>query len=81
MKHYMMLSDLYGRIGQMLRENGDAPIGTIKTPLFPNEPHLPIDYVMPTYLTFAHVITKIKGVNISTYELIVEEGDYKITSL
>lgn len=22
-KHYMMLSDLYGRIGQMLREHGD----------------------------------------------------------
>lgn len=25
-KHYMMLSDLYGRIGQMLREHGDAPL-------------------------------------------------------
>ena len=47
MKHYMMLSDLYGRIGQMLKEHGDAPIGTIKTPLFPNEPHLPIDWVKP----------------------------------
>lgn len=26
----MMLSDLYGRIGQMLAEYGDAPIGTVK---------------------------------------------------
>ena len=40
-KHYMMLSDLYGRIGQMLKEHGDAPIGTIRTPMFPDEPHIP----------------------------------------
>ena len=42
-KHYMMLSDLYGRIGQSLREHGDAPIGRVKTPMFPNEPHHPLE--------------------------------------
>ena len=33
MKHYMMLSDLYGRIGQMLNEHGDAPIGKVRIPI------------------------------------------------
>ena len=73
MKHLMMLSDLYGRIGQMLNEHGDAPIGTIKTPLFPNEPHLPIDWVKPLYCTFNHVTTEIEGVKINTYELTVNK--------
>lgn len=73
MKHYMMLSDLYGRIGQMLREHGDAPIGTLRTPLFPSEPHLPIDWVKPLYCTFNHVVTEIDGVEIRNYELKIED--------
>ena len=72
-KHFMMLSDLYGRIGQMLREHGDAPIGTTKTPMFPNEPHIPIDYVEPMFCTFTHVTTNIDNVKINTYELTIEE--------
>lgn len=70
MAHHMMLSDLYGRIGQMLREHGDAPIGTIKTPVF--TPHLPIDWVKPTYCTFTPVTTEIDRVKIKTYELNIE---------
>lgn len=73
MKHCMMLSDLYGRIGQMLKEHGDAPIGIIKKPLFSNEPHLPIDCVKPLYCTFNHVTTEIERIKINTYELIVDE--------
>ena len=72
MKHVMMLSDLYGRIGQMLAEHGDAPIGTIKTPVFPQEAHLPIDWVNPIYCTFAHVTNEIYGVKINTYELLID---------
>lgn len=33
MGHTMMLSDLYGRIGQILKEHGDAPIGSFKQPM------------------------------------------------
>ena len=73
MKHVMMLSDLYGRIGQTLREYGDAPIGTIKTPLFPNEPHLTIDWVCPLFCTFTHLTTEIDGVKINTYKPTIEE--------
>lgn len=71
-KHYMMLSDLYGRIGQMLREHGDAPIGTLKTPMFPDKPHLPIDWIEPIYPTFSHVRNDINNVIIENYELYVE---------
>lgn len=74
MAHLMMLSDLYGRIGQMLSEHGDAPIGTIRTPLFPNEPHLPIDWVKPLFCTFNHVTTEIDaGVKVNTYEITIED--------
>ena len=69
----MMLSDLYGRIGQILREKGDAPIGVFKTPMFSNEPHLPIDYIEPVYCTFSHVTTNMNGVLIKNYELIIEK--------
>lgn len=73
MKHLMMLSDLYGRIGQMLEEHGDAPIGVIKSPLFLNELHLPIDWIKPLYCTFNHVTTDIDGIKIKNYELAIEE--------
>ena len=73
-KHYMMLSDLYGRIGQMLREHGDAPIGKVRQPIqFPDESHLPIELVEPTFCTFTHVTTNINNINIKTYELVIEE--------
>lgn len=38
----MMLSELYGRIGQVLQENGDAPIADFRTPMF--EPYLLKDF-------------------------------------
>jgi len=68
-----MLSELYGRIGQMLRENGDAPIGNFREPMFPNEPHLPIDYIEPLYCTFTYVITDKDGAKIRSYELLTEK--------
>ena len=71
-KHYMMLSDLYGRTWQTLREHGDAPIGKVKAPLFPNEAHLPIELVEPHYPTFSHVTTDVGGVMIETYEVNIE---------
>lgn len=63
-KHYMMLSDLYGRIGQILREHGDAPIGQVRTPLFPDEPRHPIEWVKPLYCEVTQFNTEIDGVNI-----------------
>jgi len=71
-KHYMMLSDLYGRIGQILREHGDAPIGKFKAPLFPNEAHLPIEWVEPEYVNVSHITTDVDGVKIKTYEVNIE---------
>ena len=71
-KHYMMLSDLYGRIGQMLREHGDAPIGKVKTPTFPNEVHLPIEWVKPAYVNVYHVTDEVDGVKIKTYEVNID---------
>lgn len=75
MKHHMMLSDLYGRVGQMLREQGDAPLGVIETPHSPNDPHLPIDWVKPIYCNFHHVTTEIDGVKINTYGVSVVDDD------
>ena len=72
-KHYMMLSDLYGRIGQMLQEHGDAPIGKYKSMLFPNEPHLPIDYINPAYCTVTYVTTNVNNMTIKNYELIINK--------
>lgn len=74
MAHVMMLSDLYGRIGQTLREHGDAPIGIVKSPLFPNEPHLVDDYIYQMYCKVTHVTTEINGVEIYTYELLIDDG-------
>lgn len=72
-KHYMMLSDLYGRIGQMLREHGDAPIGRFRMPMFPNEAHLPIDWIKPLYCNFSCVTTEIGEMKIKNYEIIIDE--------
>jgi hypothetical protein len=76
MKHYMMLSDLYGRIGQMLNEHGDAPIGKVRTPVKFQDERLTTDkWVEPMYCTFTPILTDIGGVKIKTYELnIIDEG-------
>ena len=73
MKHLMMLSDLYGRIGQTLREHGDAPIGRVKSPMFPNEPHTTADWIKPIYCSFNLVTTKMDRIEIKTYEPVIEE--------
>lgn len=72
-KHLMMLSDLYGRIGQMLAEHGDAPIGRVVTPPFLDEPHIITDFIQPIYCDFTHVTTEMNGVKIKTYEPSIEE--------
>lgn len=69
MKHVMMMSDLYGRIGQTLREHGDAPIGYVKRPLFSDGVHFPMDYIQPVYCEVAPVTTEIDGIKIKTYEI------------
>lgn len=72
-KHLMMLSDLYGRIGQMLAEHGDAPIGRVVMPMFPDQPHIIADFIQPIYCDFAHVTTEMYGVKIKTCEPVIEE--------
>ena len=72
MKHVMMLSDLYGRIGQMLREYGDAPIGKVRVQVkFKGERLTTDKWVEPMYCTFTPVITDIGYVRIKTYELTI----------
>ena len=72
MKHLMMLSDLYGRIGQMLNEHGDAPIGKVRIPVkFQGERLTTDKLVEPMYCTFTPVITDIGYVRIKTYELTI----------
>ncbi len=72
MKHSMMLSDLYGRIGQMLKEHGDAPIGRVESPIFTDEPYTTVDCIKPIYCTFHLVTTEIDRVKIKTYEPVIE---------
>ena len=72
MPHSMMLSDLYGRIGQMLKEYGDAPIGKVESPMFPDEPHTTADCIKPIYCSFHLVTTEIDKVKIKTYEPVIE---------
>lgn len=72
MKHYMMLSDLYGRIGQMLNEHVDAHIGKVRTPVkFQGERLTTDKWVEPMYCTFNPISTDIGDVRIKTYELII----------
>ena len=73
MKHLMMLSDLYGRIGQMLNEYGDAPIGNVQLPMFPNEPHTTADCIKPIYCGFHLATTEIGKIKIKTYKPVMEE--------
>ncbi len=72
MPHLMMLSDLYGRIGQMLKEYGDAPIGIVESPIFPEELHTTADWIKPIYCSFHLVTTEIDRVKIKTYEPVIE---------
>lgn len=74
MAHMMMLSDLYGRIGQVLAEHGDAPLGYIRKPMFANEPHLVVDYINPVYCKVTRVENEINGVKISTCEILIEDS-------
>lgn len=52
MNHKMMLSDLYGRIGQILREQGDAPIGCFKQPQLAKGESVIVggDWISPTFV-------------------------------
>lgn len=58
----MMLSELYGRIGQQLQEYGDAPL--VRRPL-PNEPFKTTDPLRKTKVEFVlHRIVNDKGVEL-----------------
>lgn len=71
MTHHMWLSDLYGRIGQLLRENGDAPIGDFKNPS--SKHPFPIELIKPLYCNFNPVTLEVEGVKIKCYKPIIEE--------
>lgn len=73
MAHIMMLSDLYGRIGQILAEHGDAPIGYCKKPAGASEHNITLDWIEPIYCTVTHVTTDVDNVIIHTYELLLEK--------
>lgn len=71
MKHFMHLSELYGRIGQLLREHGDAPIGEVKHPMS-KPPYMAEDYISPVYCSFTHVTTEVSHrVKLSTYQITI----------
>lgn len=70
MQHIMMLSELYGRIGQMLKENGDAPIGDTEQPSF--QPSYSVsDYIEPKYVEPYLQSIEVDGVTIRCYNLII----------
>ena len=64
----MMLSELYGRIGQMLQEHGDAPIGNHKQHQF-TPPHAEIDYIEPKYVEPYLETLEVDRVKIKCYNL------------
>lgn len=70
----MMLSELYGRIGQILQENGDAPIADINTPMFP--PYLLQDFYVHKHVDVIFCKTQIPvdgGSEIlKSYNIIIE---------
>ena len=68
MQHIMMFSELYGRIGQMLKEHGDAPIGNHKQPQF-TPPHAEFDYIEPKYVEPYLETLDVDGVKIKCYNL------------
>lgn len=68
MQHIMMLSELYGRIGQILQEHGDAPIGDTKQPAF-QPPYTETDYIEPKYVEPYLETLEVDGVKIKCYNL------------
>lgn len=68
MQYIMMLSELYGRIGQMLQEYGDAPIGQHKQPSF-QPPHSETDYIEPKYVEPYLQTLEVDGVKVKCYNL------------
>jgi hypothetical protein len=64
----MMLSELYGRIGQMLQEHGDAPIGYHRQPTS-EPPYTESDYIKPKYVEPYLQMLEVDGVTIKCYEL------------
>lgn len=71
LKHFMMLSDLYVRIGQILREEGDAPIGEIKTPPYPG-PYVEADWIAPHYVSVGVSNTFIGKAKIKSCQITIE---------
>lgn len=69
MAHFMMLSDLYGRIGQMLAEHGDAPLGRVVQNKYGDKYLHPSDLIEPHYCEITQCKTEIDNVVIKTYEL------------
>lgn len=72
MTHFMMLSDLYGRIGQILSENGDAPIGELKQHI-PDKLFAQTDIINPKYVNINLCKTIINKVEIKNYNIIIEK--------
>lgn len=72
----MMLSELYGRIGQVLREHGDAPIADLRTPMF--EPHMLQDFYVHKHVDVVFCTTQIPIGNgkeaIKSYNLNIEQS-------
>lgn len=72
MTHFMMLSDLYGRIGQILSENGDAPIGELKQHI-PDKLCTQTDIINPKYINISLCKTIIDKVEIKNYNISIEK--------
>lgn len=72
MTHFMMLSDLYGRIGQILSENGDAPIGELKQHIS-DKLYAQTDIINPKYVNINLCKTIIDKVEIKNYNIIIEK--------
>lgn len=67
MEHKQTLAELYGRIGQVLQEHGDAPIGHFKEPI--SKPCMPDDWVRPKYVEPFLQTLEVDGVKIKCYDL------------
>lgn len=70
MEHTMMLSDLYGRIGQILKEHGDAPIGSFKQPM--NPMCHPSEFIRPKYADVYLNTLDIGHEKLKCYEIVIE---------
>ena len=68
MVHFMMLSDLYGRIGQILKEHGDAPIGDFVIPALEGVANLDV-LIKPKYVEIAQCTSEIADLKVKTYSI------------